>query len=352
MALKLELGWFIPTVGDTSAFGDPEKTIPPSLQHYSRVAQAAERAGFEYVLIPTAQDCWDAWVTASFLAAETKRLKMLVAIKPGYIHPYAHAKMIGAFDNYSQGRLCLNMIAGLSVGDAKSEGQPESKEIRYEQLEEEVRLVKLLLSQKEVQFSGKYYRVDKPVVAPRAVQQPHPPFFLGGGSEQALDISAQHSATHLFWGDEPERIKVQIGDIRHRAAKYGRENVIKFAMRLQVIVRESEAEAWEAAEKLVAGTAERSEKLKDRIQSFDSIANNRQVELSKKEGKRFGQCLWSGISAVRPGAGTAVVGNPAQVRDQLMAFVEAGCSGFCLSGYPHHEEAERFGKLVTPLLKP
>lgn len=348
MATNFEIGWFIPTVGDTSAFGDPAKTILPSLQHYTRVARAAENAGFDYVLIPTSQDCWDAWVTASFLAAQTETLKMLVAIKPGYLHPYAHAKMIGAFDAFTEGRLYLNMIAGLSAGDAKSEGQPEPKEIRYEQLEEEVRLVKQLVSERNVNFQGKYYRVASPVVSPMATQKPYPPFFLGGGSEQALEISAAHSNTHLFWGDEPARIAGQITDIRQRAARHGREDEIRFAMRLQIIVRESEAEAWEAAEQLVAGTEERAQQHRDRLKSFDSAANDRQVELSRKEGQRFDQCLWSGISAVRPGAGTAVVGSSQQVYEQLMAFVDVGCSGFCLSGYPHHDEATRFGQLVMP----
>ena len=45
-----------------------------------------------------------------------------------------------------------------------------------------------------------------------------------------------------------------------------------------------------------------------------------------------------------------MVGNPQQVVKQLMEFVDAGCSGFCFSGYPHHTEAERFGWSMMPLL--
>ena len=33
----LSMGWFIPTIGDTSAFSDPEKAIPQSLAHFERV---------------------------------------------------------------------------------------------------------------------------------------------------------------------------------------------------------------------------------------------------------------------------------------------------------------------------
>ena len=56
----LSMGWFIPTIGDTSAFSDPEKAIPQSLAHFERVALAAENAGFDYVLVPVSPFCWDA----------------------------------------------------------------------------------------------------------------------------------------------------------------------------------------------------------------------------------------------------------------------------------------------------
>ncbi|HSV60749.1 MAG TPA: LLM class flavin-dependent oxidoreductase [Variovorax sp.] len=349
----LSMGWFCPTMGDTSAFADPSQSIPQSLEHFERVSLAAEAAGFDYMLVPVTPLCWDAWVSASFMLARTKRLKALVAIKPGFFHPVAHAKMVSTMDQLSGGRVYLNLIAGLSEKDSAAEGGFASKEMRYEQLEEEVRLMKRLWTEEGVKFEGKYYRVDGPKVLPKVVQQPHPPFFLGGGSEQAAEISAQHSAVHLFWGDYPEKIGEEIKAMRQRAAKYGREHEIQFSMRLQVIVRETEAQAWAAADRLIEGAADNAAAkalVKHLENSSSSQANNRQRELSKTVGRKMTPHLWTGITEVRPGAGVAVVGNPQQVAAQLREFVEVGCTGFCLSGYPHHEEAERFGRLVMPLL--
>ena len=48
----LEFGWFVPTSGDSEAFGDPSATIDVSDDHLRRVTQAAEKAGFEYLLTP------------------------------------------------------------------------------------------------------------------------------------------------------------------------------------------------------------------------------------------------------------------------------------------------------------
>jgi alkanesulfonate monooxygenase len=349
MQQPLSMGWFIPTLGDTSVFSDPAKSIPQSLPHFERVALAAEHAGFDYVLVPISPYCWDAWIAASFIAARTTKLKALLALKPGFIHPVAQAKMVASFDQLSGGRIYLNLIAGLSEKDAYAEGQLTSKEDRYEQLEEEVVLLKRLWTEKNVKFEGKYYQVRGPKIVPRTVQQPHPPFFLGGGSEQAAEISAQHSAIHLFWGDYPERIGEEIKKLRERAAKYGRADELRFAMRLQVICRETEDEAWAFADQLIDGA---DEGLKEQVKTtmVESVANQRQRELSKTVGRKLTPHLWTGITEVRPGAGVAVVGNPKQVAAQLQEFIDVGCSGFCLSGYPHHEEAERFGRLVMPLL--
>jgi alkanesulfonate monooxygenase len=349
--IPLSMGWFCPTLGDTSAFSDPSKSIGQSLEHFEQVTLAAEKAGFDYMLIPVTPYCWDAWITASFLVSRTRHMKALVALKPGFIHPVAQAKMISTFDQLSQGRIYVNLIAGLSEKDAYAEGQISSKEGRYEQMAEEVELLKRLWTEEGVEHTGQYYQVHGPKIVPESFQRPHPPFFLGGGSEQAAEISAKHSAVHLFWGDYPERIAEQIKEMRERAGKYGRADEIRFAMRLQIVCRETEEEAWAAADALINGADPAwTEQVKTMM--MESVANQRQKELSKTVGRKMTPHLWTGITEVRPGAGVAVVGNPEQVAAQLMEFVEAGCSGFCLSGYPHHEEAERFGRLVMPLLCP
>lgn len=345
----LSFGWYCPTTGDTSEFGDPAKSILPTFQHFMDVAEAAEAAGFEYLLTPVLSRCWDAWVVASCIAARTTRIKPLVAMKPGFIHPVAQAKMIATLDQVSQGRVYINLIAGLSELDAIAEGQRASKTERYEQLEEEVVLIKRLLSEEAVQHEGKYYKLDKPLITPKAYQKPYPPFFLGGGSDQAAEISARHSAVHLFWGDHPQRIAEQVSDMRKLAARYGREQELQYGMRLQVVCRETEAAAWDAAHTLVANAEQARQAKANRV--TNSVADARQQELAKTPGGKLTPHLWTGISEVRSGAGLAVVGDPGQVANQLREFVEAGCTSFCLSGFPHHREARRFGELVMPRMK-
>jgi alkanesulfonate monooxygenase len=60
--------------------------------------------------------------------------------------------------------------------------------------------------------------------------------------------------------------------------------------------------------------------------------------------------LWAGVGLVRGGAGTALVGSHQQIADLIEEYASIGLTEFVLSGYPHLEEAYRFGEGVLPEL--
>jgi alkanesulfonate monooxygenase len=284
------------------------------------------------------------------LIGRSNSIKMLVAARPSYINPVLLAKMISTLDQLSGGRVSINLIAGQSEKESAAEGIKWGKEERYEIMEEEVAILKAIWNAKgPVDFSGKYYQLSRVQIRPYPLQQPYPKFYLGGGSMQAWELSAKHSDVHLFWGDTFEQVAANMRTIRGLAAKHGREGAIGFGMRLQIICREKEADAWQAAETLVQGV---SDKHRQMIQTHfaSSVANQRMQQLAREHGDMIGPHLWTGLTKVRPGAGVAVVGDPEQVAETLQRYIDLGCDSFCLSGYLHDEEAERFGRLVRPLL--
>jgi len=346
----LEFGWYLPTHGDTTAYGVMAAQVAASSELCDRVVQAAEKAGFEYLLIPVGSTCWEAWIAGAFMAARSSTIKPLIAARPGYINPVLLAKMISTFDQMSGGRICVNLIAGQNESEVEAEGIAYAKEARYALMEEEVSILKALWTTRgPVHFAGQFHTLSGAHIRPRPLQQPFPKFYLGGGSRQAWEISARHSDVHLFWGDLPERIAENITEIRAMAKVHGREDEIGFGMRLQMICREDEADAWAAADRLVRNASER-QKQEIRTLYNNSAANQRVQQLAREHGELLLPHLWTGITKVRPGAGIAVVGNPAQCADTLQQFIDAGCHSFCLSGYLHDEEAERFGRLVRPIL--
>jgi alkanesulfonate monooxygenase len=346
----LEFGWYLPTHGDTTAYGLPEAQIPGSVELCERVVAAAEQAGFEYLLIPVGSVCWEAWISGAFMAARSSRIKPLIAARPGYINPVLMAKMIATFDQMSGGRICINLIAGQNESEVEAEGVRHAKEERYALMEEEVSILKALWATRgPLHFDGKFHKIAGAFIRPRPLQQPHPKFYLGGGSRQAWELSAKHSDVHLFWGDLPEKIAANIAEIRELARAHGRHNEIGFGMRLQVICREDEKDAWEAADQLVRHATERQKEEMKTLYNR-SEANLRVQQLAREHGDLLLPHLWTGITKVRPGAGIAVVGNPEQCAATLQQFIDAGCHSFCLSGYLHDEEAERFGRLIRPIL--
>ncbi|MEZ5818617.1 MAG: LLM class flavin-dependent oxidoreductase [Hyphomicrobiaceae bacterium] len=355
----ITFGWFLPSSGDAVRLGERSGRIPTTKPLLDEIVDAVDNGGFKYLLIPVNTTCWEATVLASYYVARTRNVAPLIALRSGYVNPALSARMFATLDQMSQGRLCINLIAGINDDEAVADGIHDSKVVRYEKMDEEVEIMKRLWSSTEpIGYVGKHYRINQ-VVEPKPFQKPHPPFFLGGGSQQAAEVSAKHSTVHLFWGDKPDVIAGKVGDMKRLAAKYGREDALNFGMRLQIICRDTEEEAWAEAWRLIEG-AQRFDFVNMRTGAAavegirrTSDANRRVWELLEQSGDdmKIHPHLWTGISTVRIGAGVAVVGNPGQVAATLQEFVDAGCSTFCLSGYPHAEAARIFSRKVMPLFK-
>ena len=348
----LEFGWYLPTNGDTTTYARPLE-VPQSFAMLERVTQTAEDAGFSYMLIPVQTVCWEAWICGAMMAARSKRIKPLIAARPGYFNPVHLAKMIATFDQMTEGRIAINLIAGQSEKELLSEGIRMAKDDRYAMMDEEVTIMKALWTAKgPTDFKGRFHHLEGSQVRPRTVQKPYPKFYLGGGSMPAWEMSAKHSDVHLMWGDYPEKIVEQMTAIRTLAAKHNRAEAIGFGMRLLIICRDTEAEAWAAADHMISGV---SDSLKTMVAThFSTSVAYQRMQAIHREGSRdhlLGPNLWAGLIPIRPGAGVAIVGNPDQCAAVFQRFIDIGCHSFCLSGWLHDAEAERFGRLVLPRIR-
>ncbi len=82
------------------------------------------------------------------------------------------------------------------------------------------------------------------------LQKPYLPVYVGGSSVPAHALAAEQVDTYLTWGEPPAEVAKKVADVRARAATHGR--TVKFGIRLHVMVRGTEGEAWQAAEKLIS----------------------------------------------------------------------------------------------------
>jgi alkanesulfonate monooxygenase len=343
--------WFLPTHGDGRHLGTTIGGRAVDHAYLTEIAQAADRLGYYGVLIPTGRSCEDSWVVASSLVPLTKQLRYLVAFRPGLLNPSLAARMAATFDRISNGRLLINIVTGGDPSENTGDGIFLSHGERYEITREFLTVWKELMAGEPVNFTGKHLRIEDGQILFPAVQQPHPPLFFGGSSDSGIDVAAELVDTYLTWGEPSALVAEKLGRAAAAAARRGRK--LNFGIRLHVIVRETAAEAWAAADDLIRyvddATIAQAQK---RFSSMDSVGQRRMAALhnGSRDRLEISPNLWAGVGLVRGGAGTALVGDPGQVAARMKEYMNIGIDHFILSGYPHLEEAYRFAELVFPLL--
>ncbi|CAI0824698.1 Alkanesulfonate monooxygenase [Serratia quinivorans] len=348
---SINVFWFLPTHGDGRYLGTAEGGRAVDLPYLQQVALAADNLGYYGVLIPTGKSCEDSWLVAAALAPITKRLRYLVAVRPGLQPPSLAARMAATLDRLSEGRLLINVVTGGDPVENKGDGIFLSHAERYQVTREFLEVYSRLLKGEKVDFQGEHLRVEGAEVLFPPVQENGPPLFFGGSSEEALEVAANQIDTYLTWGEPLEQVAEKIAVVRQRAEERGR--TLDYGIRLHVIVRETEEEAWAAADKLIAHLDDETIAAAQKIFSrMDSTGQARMSALhgGSKDGLRIAPNLWAGVGLVRGGAGTALVGNPQQVAARIREYQALGITNFIFSGYPHLEEAHRFAELVMPLL--
>jgi alkanesulfonate monooxygenase len=347
----MELFWFLPTHGDGRYLGTSIGARSVDLPYLTQIARAADDLGYGGVLLPTGRSCEDAWAVASAMLPSTRRLKFLVAIRPGIVSPTAAARLTATVDRLSSGRLLINVVTGGDPAEAEGDGVFLSHDERYAATHEFLHIWRRVLQQETVDFAGKYLSVRGAKVIYPPLQKPYPPLYFGGSSEAAQELAAEHIDVYLTWGEPPRAVAQKIADMKRRAAKFGR--TLRFGIRLHVIVRDTTEDAWRAANDLLRHVDDRTIALAQ--QSFARLDSEGQRRMSalhngQRDKLEVSPNLWAGVGLVRGGAGTALVGSPEVVAERMLEYRELGIETFILSGYPHLEEAYRTAEALFPLL--
>jgi len=350
-----DIFWFIPTHGDSRYLGTSQGARAVDADYLRQVAVAADTLGYDGVLLPTGRSCEDAWVVASSLIPVTKQLKFLVAVRPGLSTPGLAVRMAATFDRLSNGRLLVNVVTGGDQQELEADGVFADHSERYEISDEFLRVWRAALAgeggEEGYNFAGKHITVKGARTLYPPVQKPYPPLYFGGSSEAAHELAAEQVDVYLTWGEPPAAVAEKIADVRARAERHGRK--IRFGIRLHVIVRETNEEAWAAADKLISHLSDDViAKAQAAFSKMDSVGQRRMAALhgGRRDKLEVSPNLWAGVGLVRGGAGTALVGDPETVVARIREYEALGIESFIFSGYPHLEESYRFAELVFPLL--
>jgi alkanesulfonate monooxygenase len=347
----MKILWFIPTHGDGRYLASGVGARATTLPYLRQIAETVDELGYHGALLPTGRSCDDAWVVASTLIPVTQHMRFLVAVRPGLMSPTLAARMAASFDRLSGGRLLINVVAGGDPVELAGDGVFDDHDTRYAVTDEFLDIWRRVTAEEEVDFEGRHLRVRGAKVFFPGVQRPHPALYFGGSSPAGHRVAAKHVDVYLTWGEPPAQAAEKVATMRALAAAQGR--TLRFGIRLHVIVRETDQEAWQAANDLIRYVTDESIAAAQKVfERFDSAGQKRMAGLhnGRRDALEVSPNLWAGVGLVRGGAGTALVGSPETVAERVKEYAALGIDEFIFSGYPHLEEARRFAELVFPLL--
>lgn len=345
---EVEVAWFSALCSDDYEYlGVPDGALRSNFAHCSEIVRTADRLGFQNILLPSSYEVGqEPLVFAGAMAVLTRHIQQLVALRMGEIHPPMLARHISTLDHLSEGRLALNIISS----DLPGESLPSAD--RYARSDEVIQILKQAWQKDHIDFRGDFYKIQLARTDPVTPYQTGGPLlYFGGISPDARELCARHCDVFLMWPETEDQLEATMRDMALRAARYRRQ--IDFGLRIHVIVRETEAEARSAAQRLVSRLDDKiGAEIKARGQDHLSAGVRRQDELRMRSKDDYIEDhLWAGIGRARSGCASALVGDPDQIVAKINRYIDMGIRAFIFSGYPHQQECELFARYILPRLK-
>lgn len=283
-------------------------------------ARWAEEVGFDYVAsgehlffnVPTP----NAFITLAAAAGATQRIRLLSTLTLLPLYPPAlAAKLIASIDDVSGGRFDLGVgVGGEFPVEFDAVGVPVKE--RGRRTDESLDLITTFLSGRPVTGQGWWGSAENLTLRPSAVQQPHPPIWLGGRKEAAFRRAGRFANHWLPYLYTPEQMSDSLAKVNQYAADFGRTDRVDGAIFCWGAVDRDGAVARRAAIDTVSATYK---------QDFEPLAS------------RY-----------------LVFGTPQQVIDRLLEYRDAGAQTVIFSSPPGEQfrtNATLLAEEVLPALR-
>jgi alkanesulfonate monooxygenase len=294
------------------------------VRNVAEVARWSEQAGCRGILVYSDNSLLDPWLVSQIIIENTRALCPLVAVQPVYMHPYTVAKMAASIGHLYRRRIYLNMVAGGFKNDLAALNDTTPHDRRYDRLVEYTALIqKLLSSPLAVSFKGEFYTVDKLKLSPSLPQDLFPGVFVSGSSEGGLAAAKALGATAIKYPKPPGE------------EEYPPEDTISFGIRVGLIARETEDEAWAVARNRFPEDRKGQLTHQLAMKTSDSVWHK---QLSEMEGEKKGSPYWlvpfQNYKTMCP----YLVGSYERVGRELARYIAIGYRTFVLDIPPSREE--------------
>lgn len=347
---EIKFAYWVPNVSGGLVVSTIEQRTDWSYDYNIRLAQTAEKNGFEYALTQIrftagygAENQHESVSFSHALLAKTEKLKVIAAILPGPWKPALAAKQLATIDYLTQGRIAVNVVSGWFRGefDAIGEPWPEHDE-RYIRSEEFIRTLKGIWTTDNYSFEGKYYQFQNYTLKPKPAQKPYIEVFQGGSSRAARDMAARVSDWYFTNGNSVAEIKKQIDDVRAKAKLENRH--VKIGVNAFIIARDTEQEAQAVLNEIIAKANVEA------VNAFGDATREAGAAAPEQEGN-WAKSTFDDLVQYNDGFKTNLIGTPQQIAERIVNLKNVGVD-LILSGFLHFiEEVEYFGENVLPLVR-
>lgn len=347
---NIKFAYWVPNVSGGLVVSNIEQRTSWDIDYNRKLAQIAEKAGFEYAL---SQIRFTAGYGAEFqhesvsfshaLLAATTKLKVIAAILPGPWNPVLAAKQLATIDILTQGRIAVNIVSGWFRGEFTAIGEHWlDHDERYRRSREFIEALKGIWTQDNFTYRGDFYRFSNYTLKPKPLQQPHPEIFQGGSSRAARDNAAAVSDWYFTNGNTLEGIQAQVEDIRAKAA--ANKHHVKIGVNAFVIARDTEEEAKAVLKQII------DKANPDAVNAFGHEVKNAGAASPEREGN-WAKSTFEDLVQYNDGFKTNLIGTPQQIAERIVALKAVGVD-LVLAGFLHfQEEVAYFGEKVLPLVR-
>jgi alkanesulfonate monooxygenase len=348
--MALRFHWSMSSAGENhrGAKARAAQSGIPDLSAHVEFCRRAADCGIESLLTAFGFHRPDPIALAAALGVLTERITFMVAVRSGVCSPTSLVQQVNTVSALTQGRICLNIVAGHTPDEQRGYGDFLSHDERYERTDEFLSICRSFWNgDAPVTFAGKHYQIDNgrlntPFVSPTRTS---PEIFLGGNSAAAEHLAAKHA--HCLWRlpDTPEKLRPRVAALVERGTEVG--------LLVSMIARPTRAEAIEAAYRMVETLGSKPRRTHDEFaKRSDSVAFTSMYRLADDTASGWlTSYLWNGAVPYLGAPAIALVGSADEVAAAIMEYRDIGITQFLFMGWPDIDEMTFFSEAVVPLVR-
>ncbi|PYI93667.1 MAG: alkanesulfonate monooxygenase [Verrucomicrobia bacterium] len=346
----LRFHWSLSQAGNRFRRSEPTEELSGRLPFEAQLelCQCADEHGIDSLLMAIGSTCPDPILLSTCLGLKTRRVKFMVACRPGLISPAAFVQQINTLALFVGGRVHINLVGGHTPHELQYYGDWLPRAERYARLDEFLTACRALWEAdgQEVNLAGRYYQITggrlPTPFSMNGVRRPE--IFLEGNSEESAALAIRHADCLWRFAEPPASLADKIAPVIQTGTEVG--------LLVSLIARPTRDEAVQAGCHLIGQFGEKARAIQRSFERHTDAAAFELTYLARQSLTPWAtRTLWTGAVPVLGAPAIALLGSAEEVAGALLEYKEIGVTQFLFTGWPDLDEMTFFGREVLPRVR-